>query len=139
MVGSRETSVGMMILCLTSCLPSHSRASLFHTAPGKSKGSSVAWLSGLSYKLQQRQHSHQFIGRHRSVQSRRPDKQDRDGASVTAMRLKNDYSPVPFFKGWAKPGPEPPGIATTGLVVEEGETLDAICGTHTSRGLCHLA
>ena len=34
----------------------------------------------------------------------------------------------PFFKGWAKPGPVPPG-ATTGLPkISEGETLDAISG-----------
>jgi tRNA1Val (adenine37-N6)-methyltransferase len=30
----------------------------------------------------------------------------------------------PFFKGWAKPGPVPPG----GTEIEEGETLDAISG-----------
>src|SRR5436190_18023881 len=33
----------------------------------------------------------------------------------------------PFFKGWAKPGPVPPG-ASAGLAVEPGETLDAISG-----------
>src|SRR4051812_17652431 len=31
---------------------------------------------------------------------------------------------APFFKGWAKPGPVPPGIAD----LAEGETLDAISG-----------
>jgi tRNA1Val (adenine37-N6)-methyltransferase len=31
------------------------------------------------------------------------------------------------FKGWAKPGPVPPGL-TTGVVVEPHETLDAISG-----------
>ncbi|MFN3408764.1 MAG: tRNA1(Val) (adenine(37)-N6)-methyltransferase [Limisphaerales bacterium] len=31
------------------------------------------------------------------------------------------------FKGWAKPGPVPPGLAA-GVVVEPGETLDAISG-----------
>ena len=36
-------------------------------------------------------------------------------------------SSEPFFKGWAKPGPVPPG-ASAGLAVEPGETLDAISG-----------
>lgn len=31
------------------------------------------------------------------------------------------------FKGWAKPGPVPPGLAT-GVVVEPNETLDAVAG-----------
>jgi len=31
------------------------------------------------------------------------------------------------FKGWAKPGPVPPGL-TSGVVVEQSETLDAISG-----------
>ncbi|MDB6066247.1 MAG: Methyltransferase small [Pedosphaera sp.] len=34
----------------------------------------------------------------------------------------------PFFKGWAKPGPEAPGAADANLSLEEGETLDAISG-----------
>ena len=34
----------------------------------------------------------------------------------------------PFFKGWAKPGPVPPGALTGGPAVEPGETLDAISG-----------
>jgi tRNA1(Val) A37 N6-methylase TrmN6 len=34
----------------------------------------------------------------------------------------------PFFKGWAKPGPIPPGALDEKLVVPEGETLDAISG-----------
>ncbi len=36
--------------------------------------------------------------------------------------------PEPFFKGWAKPGPIPPGALDENLVVPEGETLDAISG-----------
>ena len=36
-------------------------------------------------------------------------------------------SSEPFFKGWAKPGPVPPG-ASACLAVEPGETLDAISG-----------
>ena len=31
------------------------------------------------------------------------------------------------FKGWAKPGPVPPGLSPA-LTVEPGETLDAISG-----------
>ncbi len=31
------------------------------------------------------------------------------------------------FKGWAKPGPIPPGLAS-GLVVEANESLDAVAG-----------
>ena len=34
----------------------------------------------------------------------------------------------PFFKGWAKPGPIPPGALDKNLVVPDGETLDAISG-----------
>jgi tRNA1(Val) A37 N6-methylase TrmN6 len=34
----------------------------------------------------------------------------------------------PFFKGWAKPGPIPPGALGRGPAVEAGETLDAISG-----------
>ena len=36
-------------------------------------------------------------------------------------------SPQSHFKGWAKPGPIPPGLAS-GVVVEPNETLDAISG-----------
>src|SRR5271169_4218500 len=36
--------------------------------------------------------------------------------------------PEPFFKGWAKPGPIPPGALDAKLVLPEGETLDAISG-----------
>jgi len=34
----------------------------------------------------------------------------------------------PHFKGWAKPGPVPPGAHGLGPAPEEGETLDAISG-----------
>lgn len=34
----------------------------------------------------------------------------------------------PFFKGWAKPGPVPPGALTGLPAAAEGETLDAISG-----------
>jgi tRNA1(Val) A37 N6-methylase TrmN6 len=34
----------------------------------------------------------------------------------------------PFFKGWAKPGPIPPGVNKNDIEVPEGETLDAISG-----------
>ena len=34
----------------------------------------------------------------------------------------------PFFKGWAKPGPVPPGAEFRKPAVETGETLDAISG-----------
>ncbi|MEO6054641.1 MAG: methyltransferase [Chthoniobacterales bacterium] len=34
----------------------------------------------------------------------------------------------PVFKGWAKPGPIPPGAQSYGPLPEEGETLDAISG-----------
>ena len=36
--------------------------------------------------------------------------------------------PEPFFKGWAKPGPVPPGALSGEPAVEPGETLDAISG-----------
>jgi tRNA1Val (adenine37-N6)-methyltransferase len=38
------------------------------------------------------------------------------------------HVPEPFFKGWTKPGPIPPGALDEKLVVPEGETLDAISG-----------
>src|SRR5271165_1091830 len=34
----------------------------------------------------------------------------------------------PFFKGWAKPGPVPPGVTDATLQIPETETLDAISG-----------
>lgn len=37
-------------------------------------------------------------------------------------------SPEPFFKGWAKPGPVPPGAQSGEPVIGPGETLDAISG-----------
>jgi tRNA1(Val) A37 N6-methylase TrmN6 len=37
-------------------------------------------------------------------------------------------APEPFFKGWAKPGPVPPGALDATLTVPENETLDAISG-----------
>ena len=38
------------------------------------------------------------------------------------------HAPDPFFKGWAKPGPVPPGAWSGEPAVEPGETLDAISG-----------
>jgi tRNA1Val (adenine37-N6)-methyltransferase len=40
----------------------------------------------------------------------------------------NATIPESFFKGWAKPGPIPPGALDEKLVVAESETLDAISG-----------
>jgi tRNA1(Val) A37 N6-methylase TrmN6 len=37
-------------------------------------------------------------------------------------------TPEAFFKGWAKPGPVPPGALSGEPAVEAGETLDAISG-----------
>ena len=37
-------------------------------------------------------------------------------------------APEPFFKGWAKPGPIPPGALTGEPAAAPGETLDAISG-----------
>jgi len=37
-------------------------------------------------------------------------------------------TPEGFFKGWAKPGPVPPGAISGRPAVEPGETLDAISG-----------
>jgi len=34
----------------------------------------------------------------------------------------------PFFNGWAKPGPVPPGAVSDSIEIEDGETLDAISG-----------
>jgi tRNA1(Val) A37 N6-methylase TrmN6 len=41
--------------------------------------------------------------------------------------LSDDYT-EPLFKGWAKPGPIPPGAFGGGPFIEAGETLDAISG-----------
>jgi tRNA1Val (adenine37-N6)-methyltransferase len=41
--------------------------------------------------------------------------------------LRDDFT-EPVFKGWAKPGPMPPGALGYGPDVEAGETLDAISG-----------
>ncbi len=41
--------------------------------------------------------------------------------------MRDDYT-NPVFKGWAKPGPVPPGALGHGPGVEPGETLDAISG-----------
>ncbi len=41
--------------------------------------------------------------------------------------MRNDYA-EPKFKGWAKPGPVPPGALGHGPAIEPGETLDAISG-----------
>jgi tRNA1Val (adenine37-N6)-methyltransferase len=37
-------------------------------------------------------------------------------------------TPDPYFKGWAKPGPVPPGALSGEPAIEPGETLDAISG-----------
>lgn len=37
-------------------------------------------------------------------------------------------TPATHFKGWAKPGPVPPGATGAGPAAEPGETLDAISG-----------
>lgn len=37
-------------------------------------------------------------------------------------------APAAFFKGWAKPGPVPPGALSGEPALEAGETLDAISG-----------
>jgi len=42
-------------------------------------------------------------------------------------KLHDDFT-NPVFKGWAKPGPVPPGALGHGPPVEPGETLDAISG-----------
>lgn len=44
-----------------------------------------------------------------------------------APPLPQDLSVETHFKGWAKPGPVPPGFAS-GVVVEANETLDAVAG-----------
>jgi tRNA1(Val) A37 N6-methylase TrmN6 len=41
--------------------------------------------------------------------------------------LRDNYA-EPVFKGWAKPGPVPPGALGGGPTLEPGETLDAISG-----------
>jgi tRNA1(Val) A37 N6-methylase TrmN6 len=41
--------------------------------------------------------------------------------------LSDDFT-KPVFKGWAKPGPIPPGALGRGPDIEAGETLDAISG-----------
>jgi tRNA1(Val) A37 N6-methylase TrmN6 len=44
------------------------------------------------------------------------------------MLAQRMTKPEPFFKGWAKPGPVPPGALTGEPTLEPGETLDAISG-----------
>ncbi len=41
--------------------------------------------------------------------------------------MRDNYA-EPVFKGWAKPGPVPPGALGGGPALEPGETLDAISG-----------
>lgn len=49
--------------------------------------------------------------------------------SMKRPHLNADALDSPFFKGWAKPGPVPPGAGQDALAgLEEGETLDAISG-----------
>ena len=49
-------------------------------------------------------------------------------AAIIVEPLRLMTAPEPFFKGWAKPGPVPPGALSGTLAVEPGETLDAISG-----------
>lgn len=43
--------------------------------------------------------------------------------------VNNDPLDSPFFKGWAKPGPVPPGAMTDAIAaIPDNETLDAISG-----------
>jgi tRNA1(Val) A37 N6-methylase TrmN6 len=53
----------------------------------------------------------------------------KNSAKITSatVRLRDDYT-EPLFKGWAKPGPIPPGALGHGPVIDAGETLDAISG-----------
>lgn len=49
------------------------------------------------------------------------------------MSKKNPVQPsrdfaAPFFKGWAKPGPQPTGLNDEEVQLQEGETHDAISG-----------
>ena len=43
-------------------------------------------------------------------------------------RRVQDVPGAPFFRGWARPGLVPPGVATYPGPLDEGETLDAISG-----------
>ncbi len=45
-----------------------------------------------------------------------------------ADRRVQDVPGAPFFRGWARPGIVPPGVASYPGPLEEGETLDAISG-----------
>jgi tRNA1(Val) A37 N6-methylase TrmN6 len=48
---------------------------------------------------------------------------------VTKKAAKTHHAvPDPFFKGWAKPGPIPPGALDAKLSIPEDESLDAISG-----------
>jgi tRNA1Val (adenine37-N6)-methyltransferase len=40
---------------------------------------------------------------------------------------RDTVCPPSHFKGWCKPGPLPPGLAS-GVTLQPGETLDAVCG-----------
>ena len=46
---------------------------------------------------------------------------------LTFAWLRDNYT-EPVFKGWAKPGPVPPGALGRGPALEPGESLDAISG-----------
>ena len=48
--------------------------------------------------------------------------------SMAGNTEPNPHVPDPFFKGWAKPGPIPPGALDAKPAIAEGETLDAISG-----------
>ena len=47
---------------------------------------------------------------------------------ATTVSLDPMTEPAAYFKGWAKPGPVPPGALSGVPAVEAGETLDAISG-----------
>lgn len=47
---------------------------------------------------------------------------------MSAERRVEDIPGAPFFRGWARPGIVPPGVADYPGPLQEGETLDAISG-----------
>src|SRR4051812_34555129 len=42
--------------------------------------------------------------------------------------MKNEFSESPYFKGWAKPGPQLPNLADASPLPTDEESLDALSG-----------
>jgi len=70
-----------------------------------------------------------FNGQYRGLDTHSPDDSSSGSSIVTSEPTPSliPANPDSHFRGWAKPGPIPPGLLS-GVTVGEGETLDAISG-----------